>query len=72
MVDPPLVVPPVGVPLVVDAPLVVPPPVVCAITTLGINKAAAAIDVRIRIVLSCLIESEALLGRVCSDYLSTI
>ena len=50
VVDPPLVVPPPA-----D-----PPPVVCAIAMPGIIKAAAAIDVRIRIMLSCLLFAKAI------------
>ena len=52
VVDPPLAVPPVVVPR-----LVVPLPVVCAIATPGMIRAATAIDVRIRIVLSCLVRA---------------
>ena len=53
---PPVVVPPVVVPPVVVPPVVVPPPVVCAIAAPGIIMAAAAIDVKIRILLSCLLK----------------
>ena len=57
VVDPLLVVPPVVVP----RPAVVPP-VVWAIATPGMINATAATDVRIRILLSCLINGVAFRG----------
>ena len=57
-VDPLLAVPPVVVPR-----LVVLLPVVCAIAEPGMIRAATAIDVRIRIVLSCLVEARSVSKR---------
>ncbi|BCA63847.1 hypothetical protein HMP09_3081 [Sphingomonas sp. HMP9] len=57
----PAVEPPMVPPLVVPPPIVPPvPPVVCAIATPGMIRAAAAIEVRIRISLSYVIEEQAL------------
>lgn len=56
-----------GEPALVVPPVVDPLPVVCAIVTPGIIKAAADIDVRIRILLSCLLKAEAFASEVCSN-----
>lgn len=63
----PVAEPRLAVPLLVVPPVDVPPPVVCAVTTLGANKVAAAIVVRIRIAFSCLLETESFLSRECSS-----